>query len=796
MLDRRDIGIAIGIYLLAFSVYFLTYGGYPISNDERMMLASALRFQRILTLITHPSHHPDVPDVSPDLAFAPYFWLTPGFWLGDRPGQTAAIIPWLWLSDRLGTGRFQTAMLLNPMVIAGSAALLYLIVRSLPFSTGVAILTALFYAFGTAIWPYSQRLFREPLTGAWLLLAFGAPLIFRAHLGIGFFLTGLAMAGAVATKQAALVALPGLLWVSFSLLRGRPPRGCLHLYLIALLGSGFLISLGFVSFVINSTNAHHPRALSSILNFLRNAVGYTELLGRALLDPWHVARVALALTISPGKGLLFYSPALILALIGARGLLRTHRDLALGIFGFALMYTLGVSLYPIWWGGLSWGPRYMIPLLPVMMLAAAPGIAAILRWPLRWARTALLVLALTALFPQLAGTLVDIRLFEGELDRALYQVLGHGSAMEQVAWNPAYNPILGQWKMWGRADPAPAWIRDRQLLLVPIGIGAMGVILSLAVIEGLRRRAILPSFRTLWIIGGAALALPVLAAVSLRQIADDPRLDFHENARFLRPMIEDLNREARPGDVLLMTYPYFGDYFLNWLRAPIEWYGIFSAPSPLPESQQALLDRLLARHPRIWLMRPWNRWYEAEHGLELYLLDHAYKVNERHYEHWMRLILYLSPRGSWQLVKGPIRWENGITLVQAALQGAGLRLQNGERLPILQARPGDPLRLALIWRGPPEALRTAKVFVHIGDPDIGEPDQPPQLQQDRWPRDGWLLNGLDETGEVEIPDRYGFILELPTGIYRLYIGLYNEASGKRLSSESGAIIDLAMVEIR
>jgi hypothetical protein len=172
------------------------------------------------------------------------------------------------------------------------------------------------------------------------------------------------------------------------------------------------------------------------------------------------------------------------------------------------------------------------------------------------------------------------------------------------------------------------------------------VLLGLWILGSLVCRVDLPSVWTTRIMVGAALAMPLLAVASLRQIADDPRLDFHENARLLRPMIEDLNREARPGDVLLMTYPYFGGYFLNWLRAPIDWYGIFSAPSPLPEPRRALLDRMLARHPRIWLMQPWNHWYEQEPGLQLYSLDYAYKANERHYKDWMGLVLYLSPRGS------------------------------------------------------------------------------------------------------------------------------------------------------
>jgi hypothetical protein len=68
-------------------------------------------------------------------------------------------------------------------------------------------------------------------------------------------------------------------------------------------------------------------------------------------------------------------------------------------------------------------------------------------------------------------------------------------------------------------------------------------------------------------------------------------------------------------------------------------------------------------------------------------------------------------------------------LVQAALQSEGVRAAEG--LPVLQARPGDPLCLTLTWRGPLKALRAAKVFVHIG-----APGQPPRLPQDRLPRDG------------------------------------------------------------
>ncbi len=104
VLDRRDVGIATGIYLLAFSVYFLTYAGYPISDDERAMFASASSFQRIGAFTIHPLYHLDVKPGSANVGmFTTSGEMVPNY----EPGQIFALVPWLWLSDRLGSGRFQ-----------------------------------------------------------------------------------------------------------------------------------------------------------------------------------------------------------------------------------------------------------------------------------------------------------------------------------------------------------------------------------------------------------------------------------------------------------------------------------------------------------------------------------------------------------------------------------------------------------------------------------------------------------------------------------------------------------------
>ncbi len=781
MITRRDLGWAIHLGALAFSVYFLTYAGYPISDDERAMFASASSFQKIRRFTIHPLYHLDV---RPGSANVGMYTVSGEMVPNYEPAQIMAMVPLLELSDLLGTGRFQTAMLLGPIVAAATVGVLYLIVRGLRFPVSVATATALLFAFGTMIWPYSQRLFREPLAGFWLLLAFGAPFLIPGRPEALFFLAGLAFGGAVATKQSTLIALPGLLLALWPSIRALSRRTALQ--------AGAAALAGFMAVMIPA-HLYYRTTLTGIPAFARNVVEYSRAPELALSEPEQMIRRALAMTVSPGKGVLIYSPTLLLALAGLGRLFRTYPWLAGGLTTFAMLHVIGYSRQIIWWGGLNWGPRYMLPMVPVAMVAAAPAVDSLLRQPRRWGLSVLAGLALLALLPQLAGVLVDPRVFEGELDRSLYQALGdYPRAMERVAWDPAYNPILGHWRMLTTADPAPAWIRGGsgfQILWLPLVIGLGISLCALGILQWLQRAPEALSRRSLLLIGGASAGMFLAAAGSLHAVADDPRYDFHENARFLRPMIEDLNREAQAGDALLMTYPYFGDYFLNWLRAPVDWYGIFSTTFPPPEPQRALLDRVLARHPRVWLMRPWNRWHEQEPGIERYLLEYAYKVHERDYEDWMRLILYLSPRGGWHSVGEGIRWANGMELVQAAVQGETAPIQGTDR-PFLSLRRGAPLRLTLIWQSTRPFSASRKVFVHIG-----RPDHPPLLQQDRLPQDGW------EPVEEWIPgrpvlDRYGFLLDLPPGRYILRIGLYDEGTGRRETSDHGEVVDLLDLEIR
>lgn len=86
--------------------------------------------------------------------------------------------------------------------------------------------------------------------------------------------------------------------------------------------------------------------------------------------------------ISPARGLLVYVPALLfVAYLLARywNHLEFRRLVVLSLSIFVL-HLIAVSGFPHWWGGHSFGPRFMTGLLPWMLLLAVLGLRALLSW--------------------------------------------------------------------------------------------------------------------------------------------------------------------------------------------------------------------------------------------------------------------------------------------------------------------------------------------------------------------------------------------------------------------------------
>lgn len=130
------------------------------------------------------------------------------------------------------------------------------------------------------------------------------------------------------------------------------------------------------------------------------ATGYAGALWKS---PW----TGLAgLLISPSRGIVWAFPAVLLAPAGVRVLWkRRHRVSASVLAGLAAVLIVAMGVWTAWWGGWNWGPRLILPALPLLAVLAGAGLQGLRRGWRPWIAGLLLSAGLIWSLP---GVTVDL----------------------------------------------------------------------------------------------------------------------------------------------------------------------------------------------------------------------------------------------------------------------------------------------------------------------------------------------------------------------------------------------------
>ena len=138
------------------------------------------------------------------------------------------------------------------------------------------------------------------------------------------------------------------------------------------------------------------------------------------------------LLVSPTRGLLVFTPFLIFVPVGLIQRLRTPRSRGLAVaLSLAAAAQLLIYSQTDWRAGVSWGPRYLTDLLPILvwMLAPAPLV-------LRPVARGLLILAMAA---SVVVQIIGAFWYTTKSDELIYA--GNPASM-RAAWNPRNAPFL------------------------------------------------------------------------------------------------------------------------------------------------------------------------------------------------------------------------------------------------------------------------------------------------------------------------------------------------------------------
>ena len=603
-------------------------------------------------------------------------------------------LPLLRLAETLPRlGNIHTVWLLNILICALNCGLIYLILRQMRYGDAVAISVAVSAGIGTNLWAYSQTFFREPMAAFFILAALLTLQIGRHRRFIvwlaSLILSALCLLAAADTKYSALLALPALLVFAVPSARQGNSQTQRRLSQALLLVSLLLLIL--------------PMLLEPL------PLPLHDLLSRLRFSGEHIGDALRTYIISPGAAIWATSPLLLLALAGG-ALLWRRRQYRLIIFAAILLasYTLGHAILTgsHWFGGLSWPPRFLLPVVPPLMLLTAPVAEKILLERHRLFRYVWLALLIYGIWIQFCGVSLSWNHYSDSLPPE-----SNGLAEWQPSlWQPPYFRWFVLPARWNDLGIDFLWTRA-QLPIWGISFALLAGAIALALLRIARRP------RSRWRLTALPLAALCLALILLNITAayfKDPRTQSHQRA--LHDALDYLVRNANERDVLLLPGNDYGDFILNHLDGPAPRAVILPRPLAQAASDKQpaqvisqhhndwfdvlslrAISHLAGGHDRLWLLdntSPFMTW--SFRPLERYLASHYYPIRQVSLEHeddTVRLleysVIHAAPNPHERYlgdIPTDLRFGDGIRLRSIALaSGAGYR-------------PGDVIALSLLWQ--------------------------------------------------------------------------------------------------
>ncbi len=299
------------------------------------------------------------------------------------PGMSLLAAPVVAYADQVAQGasanRYAVGAIFVILVPAASMALgvasTAVIARRF-YTPRLSLLIAIVAGAGTMAWPYGRLFFSEAvLTGA-LCLSIAALTAQQPRVGLASVALGIG----ILTRASMMIYLPGLVYLIWQ--QHSPPDRRRHLVWLII---GAVVAIGVLLW--------H--------NWLRFGTLFSTGYQGETFDTWPWVGI-FGLLFSPGKSIFIYAPPLILSVLLWRRFRRRTPILANAVL---LMTATAFVYYGTWWawhGGWVWGPRFLVPLMPLWCLAWGE-VPSRIGW-----RLAAAMILLVGIGVQLIGTFSDI----------------------------------------------------------------------------------------------------------------------------------------------------------------------------------------------------------------------------------------------------------------------------------------------------------------------------------------------------------------------------------------------------
>jgi hypothetical protein len=774
--------LAIGAALVTFliGVYFFTYNGYAISRDEWFLFDATESLARRGDLRQNYQFDIFPPTSLQNVKPPP---------ADTEPLQPVLAVPLFLIAQALpGIGLAHTVWIFNIVITALTAGVLYAYGLALGYRMREAALVAVIFGLGTIVWPYSRTFFREPLFTLLALLSMYLVARIRDRLTAGERpLLGLlgfvaVFAGTLLSKEAALLIVPALVVEAIPARGGRVQlnrRVVITLVLLALVVGGLLLVVlnldTWFGIEIGRWNLTHrfEQVRDNLSDLSPGIRGYL---------------------FSPSRSLWLFSPALLAGLVGCWGLAREHhwRQIFMPLVvlvSFVVGYA-AVRGPESWYGGLGWGPRYMVPVTPFLALWLLPVFETLLeRGAAWWKRLSLMAVFVVSLGVQLLAIIVPV-LHYYYVFKEMYKT----QAWRHGVWNWNLSQIRLTWDLLGDYPADFAWnYAVGAVWLLPV-LSTLLVLLALAAIVWWIRRDAGSWKAAVFTTGALALAAALVFGFGLYSIRQDPR--YYGDFAPTQDLLALLEGELEPGDVVVLNDYIYAEFFMNYYKGEATVYTLSSSPgersnpdqpakveSAYPDelvhfSNTLVVADLATRYDRLWLVingSPFIPW--SVRPMEHYLARHYFPIRAIQSTDIARAVLFdLTPAppatdSAWPVYETNVTFGDSLKLVGYDMPGGTTR------------RAGDTLPVSLLWETLAPVPQDYNVALFVLTPEGTLVAQ----------RDSFPVNHFEFTQTWRVGsyhrDNHGIALpdNLPPGQYELWAAVYwwQEPENRLAVADSG-----------
>jgi len=278
-------------------------------------------------------------------------------------GWSVLAVPFYMVGKFIGGGPDPLVYLMQLLAGAVTVAVVFLFCISLGYSNRSSLFASIFYGFGSMAWPLAKQPFEHVAETLFVLLSVYFLYLFTLHNKITrLILSAIFLGIALNIRLTSFLVLPALFLIAGvsrfkkGSLINSTKKSIMQLIIYV------TVLLPFIGIILWYNYYRFGSIYETGFQLIATKTGIDFFSGTSFLTGLH------GFLLSPGKGIFYYSPVALLFFPAILPFYRKHSRIALGFLAIISSYLLFLSKNIYWHGDWSWGPRYLLVIMPFLII--------------------------------------------------------------------------------------------------------------------------------------------------------------------------------------------------------------------------------------------------------------------------------------------------------------------------------------------------------------------------------------------------------------------------------------------